>query len=48
MQTLGFEAYAEPLKVYLAKFRESEKHAMSHASQGKASGLAHSNEVKDA
>lgn len=31
MTTLGFEEYIEPLRIYLAKFRESEKQALAAA-----------------
>jgi len=35
MEELFFTEYLEPLKIYLAKFRESEKQALAHT--GKAS-----------
>ncbi|KAK2079217.1 Nuclear transcription factor Y subunit B-3 [Prototheca wickerhamii] len=31
MHTLGFDSYIEPLRVYLAKFREAEKQAIASA-----------------
>jgi hypothetical protein len=34
MSRLDFVEYIEPLKVYLAKFRESEKQALAHANKG--------------
>eukprot|EP00887_Chlorella_sp_A99_P007713 scaffold20.g7713.t1 len=48
MTTLGFDEYVEPLKLYLLKFRESEKHAAggnaSKASQITAdNAAAHAN-----
>ena len=40
MSTLGFEEYVEPLKAYLAKFREAEKLALAAGNASKASQLA--------
>ena len=37
MGTLGFEDYLEPLRVYLAKFREAERQAMAAGGTSKAS-----------
>ncbi|GAB4819081.1 hypothetical protein N2152v2_006127 [Parachlorella kessleri] len=45
MSTLGFEEYVEPLKVYLAKFRESEKQAL--AQQGGSKNAATSDARHD-
>lgn len=36
LSTLGFECYVDPLKAYLAKYRESEKNAMAAGGGGKA------------
>ena len=35
LSTLGFECYVDPLKAYLAKYRESEKNAMAAGGGGK-------------
>mmetsp|Transcript_17136 Transcript_17136/g.43942 ORF Transcript_17136/g.43942 Transcript_17136/m.43942 type:complete len:135 (+) Transcript_17136:442-846(+) len=40
MTTLGFEDYVEPLKVYLAKFRESEKAEGEKAAAEKGEGTS--------
>lgn len=37
MQTLGFDDYIEPLKTYLAKYREAEKAALAAGNASKAS-----------
>lgn len=47
MQTLGFQEYVEPLKQYLAKFRESEKQALAAAHGVKTSGVVHSTDNKE-
>lgn len=39
MEELYFTEYLEPLKIYLAKFRESEKQALAHS--GKSAGQSH-------
>ena len=46
IEQLGFEEYVEPLKAYLAKFREAEKQALAHAQGGKTSGVVHSTDGK--
>ncbi|KAK9837077.1 hypothetical protein WJX81_001024 [Elliptochloris bilobata] len=38
MSTLGFEEYVEPLKVYLAKFREAEKATLAKQAGGTVDG----------
>lgn len=38
LSTLGFECYVDPLKAYLAKYRESEKNAMAAAGGGGGGG----------
>jgi hypothetical protein len=48
MERMGFDEYVEPLKVYLAKFREAEKRALVAAQAGKAGGVVHSTDGKDA
>ena len=44
---MGFDEYVEPLKAYLAKFRESEKKALAHGGKA-AAGVVHSNGTKGA
>lgn len=38
LSTLGFECYVDPLKAYLAKYRESEKNAMAAGGGGGKGG----------
>lgn len=45
MNLLEFREYLEPLKIYLAKFRESEKHALA---SGDKSSHGQSHDVDDA
>lgn len=47
LSTLGFECYVDPLKAYLAKYRESEKNAMAAAGGGGKDGTRASAERGD-
>jgi nuclear transcription Y subunit beta len=43
MTTLGFDDYVEPLKAYLAKYREAEKRSLAAnaGGTGRAAGIPH-------
>jgi hypothetical protein len=41
MTRLDFLDYVEPLKIYLAKFRESEKQALAHGGVKGSVGQSH-------
>jgi nuclear transcription Y subunit beta len=47
MSTLGFEDYVEPLKVYLAKYREAEKAALPSKAGGAGGAGASSSGAVD-